>query len=180
MVPYGNDFYNFGLSLDDGSPRKRGRRDMSGNNKIRAGLEIFYGTIMENYKNSQRAVMAESKVSAIFKKANYDERIKDFGRVIKALNMLRLTENEDSSLLEKSLLKSLDLAKFRLQDLCQSQIKLQETLKVKAQRIKKVSIKEYTEIMSQVRTDHDSMQKALHQLDLVYVDWMEENDYRAD
>lgn len=93
---------------------------MASKERIREGMELFYGTIIENYKKSQQAVMTESKVSAIFKKADYKTRIEDFNKVKKAAVMLKLEPGPENSSLEQDLMESLEVTKERLIQLCQA------------------------------------------------------------
>jgi hypothetical protein len=155
-------------------PFYRGGNNMASKERIREGMELFYGTIIENYKKSQQAVMTESKVSAIFKKADYKTRIEDFNKVKKAAVMLKLEPGPENSSLEQDLMESLEVTKERLIQLCQAQIQLQEVLQTKANRDRKVSIREYTGVMEKVRESHEKMQRSLHQLDIIYTDWLEE------
>jgi hypothetical protein len=155
-------------------PFYRGGTNMASKERIREGMELFYGTIIENYKKSQQAVMTESKVSAIFKKADYKTRIEDFNKVKKAAVMLKLEPGPENSSLEQDLMESLEVTKERLIQLCQAQIQLQEVLQTKANRDRKVSIREYTGVMEKVRESHEKMQRSLHQLDIIYTDWLEE------
>ncbi|MFA5638478.1 MAG: hypothetical protein WCY49_04460 [Anaerovoracaceae bacterium] len=147
---------------------------MASTKKIREGLEVFYGTIIENYKMAQRAVMSQSRVVTMFKKADYDGRIKDFSRVILALRKLNLETDDTNTEIEQDIVEAFKIAKARLTDLCEDQIKLQETLKMKATREKKVPVKEYTRVMENVRKSHDIMQRALHRMDIIYTDFLEE------
>ena len=149
---------------------------MASTKRIMEGLEVFYGTIIENYKAAQREVMSQSRVVTMFKKADYDGRIKDFTKVILALQKLKIEPDENNSEIEEDIIDAFKIAKARLIDLCEDQIKLQETLKMKATREKKVPVKEYTRVMENVRKSHDIMQRALHRMDIVYTDFLEENE----
>ena len=61
---------------------------MTNNNALRDGLEHFYSDIVEDYKSAQSKIMTASKVSSIFKKANYPARIADFAKVKKVIKQL--------------------------------------------------------------------------------------------
>jgi hypothetical protein len=171
---YAPCFHSVRGSMERGVESEGGKSNVASKERIREGMELFYGTIIENYKQSQRAVMTESKVSAIFKKADYKTRMEEFSKVKKAASMLKMESEPGNTLMEEDLLENLQVAKARLMELCESQIQLQKILQAKATRERKVSIKEYTRAMEAVREGHERMQRSLHQLDIIYSDWLEE------
>lgn len=147
---------------------------MAKDGSLRDIFELFYGEIIENYKMAQRMVMSESTLRSIFKKSNYSARISDFAKVKKAVINLEIKKSEDYNDLENDLIDSLNSSRDLLKDICDAQIALQQTLKAKADKERKISIKEYSKIMNDVRAAHDRLQKGLHNLDIFYSDWLEE------
>ncbi len=147
---------------------------MTNNNALRDGLEHFYSDIVEDYKSAQSKVMTESKVSSIFKKANYPARIADFAKVKKAAIKLDIKRDANHTDLEIELIDALNRSIGVLKDLCDAQITMQQTLSAKANKERKVTINEYSTVMNDVRNTHERLQKSLHNLDIFYSDWLEE------
>ena len=76
--------------------------------------------------------------------------------------------------MENDIIYSLQRCQTILQELCDAQILMQETLKAKANKERKVSMKEYSKVMKDVRAIHEKLQKSLHNLDIYYSQWLEE------
>jgi hypothetical protein len=147
---------------------------MTKSNNLRDGMEFFYGEIIENYKAAQKNVMTESKVSSLFKKANYTARIAEFAKVKKAAIKLEIKKVAENSELENDLIDSLNRCRELLKDLCDAQITMQQALKAKADKERKVGMAEYSKIMNDVRSTQERLQKGLHNMDIYYSDWLEE------
>lgn len=146
---------------------------MAKNNMLRDGLEHFYGDIIEDYKAAQDKVMTESRMSSIFKKSNYSARIADFTKVKKSSIKFNIKPDDEHTDLEKDLLDALNRSIEVLKGTCDTQITLQQTLKAKADKERKVTMKEYSKVMNDVRNSHENLQKSLHNLDIFYSDWLE-------
>lgn len=153
--------------------KRGGLLKMAKNHDLRDGLEHFYGDIVEDYKAAQDKVMTESRVSSIFKKANYSARIADFAKVKKSAIKLVIKNDHEYTDLEINLLDALNSSLEVLKTTCDSQIVLQQTLKAKADKERKVTMKEYSKVMNDVRDAHEKLQKSLHNLDIFYSDWLE-------
>lgn len=148
---------------------------MTKTNILRDSLEHFYGDIIEGYKLAQSKVMNESRVSNIFKKANYSARISEFAKVKKSSIKLEVKREVASTDLEIDLVDALNRSLEVLKSTCDTQIALQQTLKAKADRERKVTMKEYSRFMNDVRNSHEKLQKSLHNLDIFYSDWLEQD-----
>jgi hypothetical protein len=154
--------------------KRRGEVKMTKSNILRDSLEHFYGDIIEDYKSAQSRVMTESRMSSIFKKANYAARISDFAKVKKSAIKLEVKRDVASTDLEIDLVDALNRSIEVLKAICDSQIALQQTLKAKADKERKVTMKEYSRVMNDVRNSHEKLQKSLHNLDIFYSDWLEQ------
>lgn len=148
---------------------------MTKDDSLRDGLEHFYGDILEDYKAAQRMVMSESTIGNMFKKANYGARIADFARVKKAIIGLDIKKPKDISDLENDLIDALNLCKELLKTHCDTLITMQQALKAKADGERKVGMLEYKKIMNEVRGSLARLNKGLHNLDIFYSDWLEED-----
>lgn len=160
--------------MERGAKRRRGGLKMDRNENLRDGLEYFYGEILEDYKLAQRKVMTESKVASLFKKADYNARIAEFAKVKKEVIKLDIKKVDENTDLDNNTIDALDRTRVLLKDLCDAQITMQQTLKAKADRERKITMKEYSKVMNDVRESHERLQKGLHNLDIYYSDWLDE------
>lgn len=160
--------------MERGIKRRLGELEMTKADILRDGLEHFYGDIVEDYKAAQDKVMTESRVSSIFKKANYPSRIADFAKVKKSAIKLDIRREVGKTELEIDLIDALNHSIEVLKIICDAQITMQQTLKSKASKERKVTMKEYSTVMSDVRNAHERLQKSLHNLDILYSDWLEQ------
>ena len=150
---------------------------MSDREKLIERVEFFYSDIIEPYKEIQMQVIRESKLRTMFKKANYDERIDGFKKCKKmALQMdtkdIRVDKDDEDSVKLKA---NLERCLVLFNSMCDGHISMQDFLKKKATPKSGVKVSDYKRIMELVRSRNVALQMELHNLDVIYADYVEDD-----
>lgn len=135
-------------------------------------VETFYIDIIEEFKEAELQIIADSGFRSIFRKKNYDgniSRLKSCKKQALAINTedIDTPENDNES---RNVLKSFEKCLVLFNNLCDSYIRLQMSLKKKAAK-EPVKYSEYKEIFRKVQEAKDALNGALHELDIVYTDY---------
>lgn len=144
---------------------------MSEREKIALAIEFFYEEIIEKYKELEKQVANESKLSAIFKKIDYKARIsrfKDLKKKVTNMNVKTIAiEKEDdiSADLKEKLNKCVNL----FGNMIDAQVAMNMILNKKSDG-KKMEIAEYKKTVDALKKANQSMQEGLKELDIIYAD----------
>ncbi len=135
-------------------------------------IESFYVDVVEEFKEAELQIMADSKFRSIFKKKNYDGNIAKLRECKKAALAIDTGDikipagDRESDEVEHRFERCLVI----FSGLCDAYIQLQMSLKKKAQGAK-TPFSEYREIFQKVQDARNSLNGALHELDIVYTDY---------
>ncbi len=135
-------------------------------------VETFYVDVVEEFKEGELQIIADSKFKSIFKKKDYDGNIGHLKRCKKQDLMLDTGEVDIPSDDEetKEVCRRFEKCLVIFNNLCDSYIQLQMALKKKANK-EDLKFSEYKEIFQKVQTARNSLNSALHDLDIVYTDY---------
>lgn len=142
-------------------------------------IEAFYVDVIEEFKEAEMQIIADSKFSSIFKKKNYDGNIQHLKNCKKLALDIDVKDipipKEDKSALE--LVRAFERCLVMFNNLCDSHIRLQMALKKKANK-EELKFAAYKELFQKVQTARNSINTALHELDILYTDFTydEEDD----
>lgn len=141
-------------------------------------IESFYVDVVEEFKEAELQIAADSRFKSIFKKKDYDGHIGKLRACKKqCLDIdtgdLHIPKTDrEAQEVEKRFQRCLVI----FNALCDVYIQLQMALKKKAQK-EELKYSEYRDIFQKVQASRASLNDALHQLDIVYTDYAyEEGD----
>ena len=134
-------------------------------------VESFYVDIIEEFKEIELQIIADSKFRSIFKKKDYDGNIKNLRLCKKQVLNVEVDEkpfkgDEESMDVIKKFEKCLRL----FNGVCDAYIQLQLALKKKSQK-QAISYAEYREIFQKVQDSRDRLNGGLHELDIAYTNY---------
>ena len=144
---------------------------MSDREKIVGAIEFFYEEIIEKYKDLEKQVANESKLSAIFKKIDYKARISKFKDLKKKainINLKAICIDKDDYIsvdLKEKLGKCINL----FEKIIDAQVALNMILNKKSDG-KKMEIVEYKKTVDDLTKANLAMQGGLKELDIIYAD----------
>ncbi len=135
-------------------------------------IEMFYIDIIEEFKETELQIMADSKFRSIFKKKDYDGNINKLRKCRKQALSVEFNEKNipDKDKTSREVLRRFERCILPFINLCDSYITLQLSLKKKAEK-EPVKFSEYKEVFNKVQEDRNSLNNALHELDIVYTDY---------
>lgn len=141
-------------------------------------IEKFYVEIIEEFKEGELQIMADSNFKSIFKKKDYDKNISMLKNCKKQALKIDVSDldipQSDKETLE--VIRWLDKCIMNFRRLCDSYVQLQEALKRKSEK-ESLKYSEYKEIFNKVQEDRKSMNESLHELDIVYTDYTYDENY---
>ena len=135
-------------------------------------IESFYVDVVEEFKEAELQIMADSKFRSIFKKKDYDGNIAKLRSCKKDAQKIRTTDlqipKKDKTAAEVVRTFEASIRKFNA--LCDAYISLQDALKKKAQK-QPLKYSEYNEIFRTMKEKREALNEELHELDIIYTDY---------
>lgn len=140
-------------------------------------IENFYINTIEEFKELELYLIADSKFKNIFKKKDYDgnlKKLRDCKRSVLKVSTdnIKIPENDGPALEIQTKFEHCILG---LIGVCDAYIQLQEALKRKSEG-RDLKYSEYKEIFNKVQARRDGLNGCLHELDIVYTDFTAEDD----
>lgn len=140
-------------------------------------VEMFYVDVVEEFKEGELQIIADSKFKSLFKKKDYDGNIMRLRKCkrqaleidVRAVNL----PNEDEE--AREIAKRFERCLAIFNNLCDSYIQLQTALKRKANK-EELKFSEYKEVFQKVQTARNTLNRALYDLDMVYTDYAFDED----
>ncbi|MDO4517957.1 MAG: hypothetical protein Q4B78_01980 [Bacillota bacterium] len=142
--------------------------------KLLKMIDDFNVDSVEEFKEAENRIVADSKFRQITKKKDYDGHVKML-RTVKA-KAQKIEPNtivippEDAEATE--LRKAFERCLVIFSGVCDSYIQLQTTLKEKSEGVK-IKFGTYKEFNNKVRFARASMNEIMHQMDVLYADLLE-------
>lgn len=141
-------------------------------------VECFYVDVVEEFKEAEFQIIADSKFTRLFKKKNYDGNILHLKKCKKlALDIdagdLSIPKTDREAL---EIVKRLERCLVHFNHLCDCHIRLQMALKKKANR-EELKFSDYKELFQKVQTARNSLNGALHEMDIVYTEFTDDEDF---
>lgn len=139
--------------------------------------EKFYIDVVEEFKEGELQIIADSKFKSMFKKKDYDGNISHLRKCKKEALAIDVTQIDFPADDEESreVARRLERCLVVFNSLCDSYIQLQMALKKKSNR-EELKFSVYKEIFQKVQTARNTLNSALHDLDMVYTDYAFEDD----
>lgn len=141
-------------------------------------IESFYVDVVEEFKEAELKIIADSKFRRIFKKKDYDgniEHIKKCKKMALAIDVDNIVIPEND-MLAQQVLKAFEKCLVHFNNLCDTHTRLQIGLKKKAENKEDMKFNEYKELFQKVQMARDSLNSALHEMDIVYTDFAYDDD----
>ena len=138
-------------------------------------IEHFYIDVIEEFKEAEQKIINDSQFRSIFRKKDYDGNIS----VLKKCKKLALDIDVQDLHIEKEDEEANDvLARFgralaMFNALCDAYVQLQVYLKKKSLK-EETKLSTYKEIFRKVQQSKMVVNVALHDLDVVYTDYLEQ------
>ena len=141
-------------------------------------VESFYLDVVEEFKEAEMQIIKDSKFKMIFKKKNYDGNIEHLKKCKKmALNMdVGDSEIPADDRRARQVVKAFEKCLVHFNNLCDTHTRLQMGLKGKAENKEQMKFSDYKELFQKVQTARNSLNSALHEMDLVYTDYAYDED----
>lgn len=146
--------------------------------KIIKTVDRFYVDCIEEFKEAELKIANDSRFRKIFQKKDYGSNIALLKKCKKRAQSLKfptgdIPKDDDVS---KDLIHHTENCIRQFNRLCDSYVSLQLALQCKANG-EKMTYKEYKSIYNRTQEDRVDMNKALKELDILYTDYIEEEDY---
>ena len=141
-------------------------------------VESFYLDVVEEFKEAEMQIIKDSKFKMIFKKKNYDGNIEHLKKCKKmALNIdvddIKIPADDRMA---RQVVKAFEKCLVHFNNLCDTHTRLQMGLKGKAENKEQLKFSDYKELFQKVQTARNSLNSALHEMDLVYTDYAYDED----
>ena len=141
-------------------------------------VESFYLDVVEEFKEAEMQIIKDSKFKMIFKKKNYDGNIEHLKKCKKmALNIdvddIKIPADDRMA---RQVVKAFEKCLVHFNNLCDTHTRLQMGLKGKAENKEQMKFSNYKELFQKVQTARNSLNSALHEMDLVYTDYAYDED----
>ena len=141
-------------------------------------VESFYLDVVEEFKEAEMQIIRDSKFKMIFKKKNYDGNIEHLKKCKKmALNIdvddIKIPADDRMA---RQVVKAFEKCLVHFNNLCDTHTRLQMGLKGKAENKEQLKFSDYKELFQKVQTARNSLNSALHEMDLVYTDYAYDED----
>lgn len=142
-------------------------------------VEKFYLDVVEEFKEAELKIMADSQFRSIFRKKDYAGNIERL-RICKkeALKIdtrgIPISDKDEAA---SDITRQLDRCLAVFNNLCDAYIQLQTALKKKSEK-EELKFSAYKEIFNKVKNLRGNLNSALHELDIIYTDYTydEEDD----
>lgn len=146
--------------------------------KIIDKVESFYLDVVEEFKESEKQIINDSKFKMIFKKKNYDGNIENLKKCKKMALAIEVDDVDIPSddKLARQVVKAFEKCLVHFNNLCDCHIRLQMGLKKKAEKTEDMKFSVYKELFQKVQTARNSLNSALHEMDMVYTDFAYDED----
>lgn len=149
---------------------------MSDRKNIIEKIEYFYIEIVEEFKEAEQKIINDSQFRSLFRKKDYDGNIallKDCKGKVLGINIMELKKQaQDPESKEVAQQFGKTLAAFR--ELCDAHVRLQVFLKKKARK-EDAPFSVYKDIFNKVKQCREEVNSQLHQLDILYTDYTEQD-----
>ena len=141
-------------------------------------VESFYLDVVEEFKESEKQIINDSKFKMIFKKKNYDGNIENLKKCKKMALAIEVDDVDIPSddKLARQVVKAFEKCLVHFNNLCDCHIRLQMGLKKKAEKTEDMKFSVYKEVFQKVQTARNSLNSALHEMDMVYTDFAYDED----
>ena len=140
-------------------------------------IESFYVDVVEEFKEAELQIMADSKFRSIFKKKDYDGNIAKLRSCKKGAQKIRTTDLQvpkaDKTTAE--VVRTFESCIRRFNALCDAYISLQDALKKKAAK-QPLKYSEYNDIFKTMKEKREALNDELHELDIIYTDYSYDED----
>lgn len=141
-------------------------------------IESFYVDVVEEFKEAEMQIIRDSKFKMIFKKKNYDGNIEHLKKCKKMALMIDVDDidipSDDRE--AKQVIKAFEKCLVHFNNLCDTHSRLQIGLKKKAENVEDLKFSAYKELFQKVQTARNSLNGALHEMDMIYTDFAYEED----
>ena len=146
--------------------------------KIIKTVDQFYVDCISEFKEAEMKIANDSKFRRIFKKKDYKGNVEMLRACKKKTRDLRFPTGDiqKGDTESKELIKNTESCIRQFNKLCDSYILLQLALQKKAEG-GEMSYKEYMNIYRKTQEDSVAMNEALKELDILYTDYIEDEDY---
>lgn len=141
-------------------------------------VESFYVDVVEEFKEAEKQVIADSKFKMIFKKKNYDGNIENLKKCKKMALKIDVDDIEipAGDTLAKQVVKAFEKCLVLFNNMCDCHVRLQMGLKKKADGTEELKFSEYKELFQKIQTARNSLNSALHEMDIYYTDFAYDED----
>lgn len=141
-------------------------------------VESFYLDVVEEFKESEMQIINDSKFKMIFKKKNYDGNIENLKKCKKMALAIDIDDIEvpADDKLARQVIKAFEKCLVHFNNLCDTHTRLQMGLKKKADKTEDLKFSAYKELFQKVQTARNSLNSALHEMDMVYTDFAYDED----
>ena len=146
--------------------------------KIIRTVDQFYVECIEEFKEAQRKIDNDSKFRSIFRKKDYKGNVELLRTCKLSARSLRCPTGDipRDDIDSKELIHAAQGCIRQFNRVCDSYIQMQLALQKKAEG-GAMSYKEYMKVYNQTREELDKMNSELKDLDLLYTDYAEQEDY---
>ena len=150
---------------------------MTDKKKLIRVLDQFYVDCVEEFKEAELKIAADSKFRSIFRKKDYDSNVDMLRECKDRARKLRFPTGDigKGDTQSQELIRQTETCIRRFTRLCDSYIQLQLALKKKSEG-GKMSLSEYNEIYRRTQEDNRDMNRELKELDILYTDYIEGED----
>lgn len=141
-------------------------------------VESFYLDVVEEFKEAEMQIIRDSKFKMIFKKKNYDgniDHLKKCKKMALAIDVDDIDIPADDRL-ARQIVKAFEKCLVHFNNLCDTHTRLQIGLKKKADGTEDLKFSAYKELFQKVQTARNSLNSALHEMDIVYTDFAYDED----
>ena len=141
-------------------------------------VESFYVDVVDEFKEAEMQIINDSRFKMIFKKKNYDGNIEHLKKCKKMALEIDVDDIKipvaDS--MARDVVKEFERCLVFFNSLCDSHIRLQTKLKMKAEKTEDLKFSDYKELFQKVQTSRNSLNGALRDMDIVYSDFAYDED----
>lgn len=141
-------------------------------------VESFYLDVVDEFKESEMQIINDSRFKMIFKKKNYDGNIENLKKCKKKALMIDVDDIEVPADDREAhqVLKAFEKCLVHFNNLCDTHTRLQMGLKKKADKTEDLKFSAYKELFQKVQTARNSLNSALHEMDLIYTEFAYDED----
>ena len=150
---------------------------MTDRKKIVEAIDRFYVECIEEFKEAELKIAADSKFRSMFRKKDYDSNIEILRTCKSRSRSIRfptgdIDKGDEES---KELIRHTERCIRQFNRLCDTYIQLQLALKKKSEG-GALSYKEYIHVYNETRENWTEMNNELKELDIMYTDYTEDMD----